>query len=157
MTPENIAQSWNGKFHYKKETPNQPGLRGPQIGALHALLAHQEEENGRCIVVMPTGTGKTETMLAFMVANQCTRIMVVVPSDALRNQLFEKFTTLGKLKELGVVDENTRLPNVKKVDKTFSDKEWEKVITENNVIVITMALATKIDKVIAGKLHNQIH
>lgn len=156
MTPEDIAHSWIGKFHYKKETPNQPGLRGPQIGALHALLAHQEEEGGRCIVVMPTGTGKTETMLAFMVANQCKRIMVVVPSDALRNQLYEKFTTLGKLKELGVVDNNTRLPNVKKVDKTFSDKEWGKVITENNVIVITMALATKIDKVIAGELHNQI-
>lgn len=157
MSPEAIAKSWHNKFHFIKENGDTPGLRGPQIGALHALLAHQEEgENERSIVVMPTGTGKTETMLSFLVANQCTRILVVVPSDALRTQTYDKFRTLGKLKELKVVDDNIRLPLVTMVDKTLSDDEWKKTIKDNNVLVTTMAMARGISNVTQAELHKRI-
>jgi superfamily II DNA or RNA helicase len=50
---------------------------------------------------MPTGTGKTETMLSILVSACCTRVLVIVPTDALRTQLAEKFTTLGVLKLQG--------------------------------------------------------
>lgn len=50
---------------------------------------------------MPTGTGKTETMLAVLTSTRCERVLVVVPTDALRSQLAEKFETLGLLKVPG--------------------------------------------------------
>ena len=52
---------------------------------------------------MPTGTGKTETMLSILIANQCNKLLVTVPSDALREQLYEKFVTLGVLHKFNIV------------------------------------------------------
>jgi superfamily II DNA or RNA helicase len=46
---------------------------------------------------MPTGTGKTETMLAILVCAQLRRVLVIVPTSALRDQLTEKFLTLDML------------------------------------------------------------
>ena len=94
LTPNEIVQSWEGIFKYKKECEGKGGLRSPQIGALHALMSHIEDGEDSAIVVMPTGTGKTETMLAFMVANLCKKVFVIVPSDALRSQTYKKFKTL---------------------------------------------------------------
>ena len=71
LTSEEIAKSWANIFCFKKEKGQEKGLRSPQIGALHALMAHIEDDEKTGIVVMPTGTGKTETMLSFLVANQC--------------------------------------------------------------------------------------
>jgi Type III restriction enzyme, res subunit len=48
-------------------------------------------------VVMPTGTGKTETMLALLVAARPDRLLVLVPSDSLREQVAAKSGTLGVL------------------------------------------------------------
>lgn len=50
-------------------------------------------------VVLPTGTGKTETMMSALVAGRCNRVLVTVPTNALRGQLFNKFKTLGILKK----------------------------------------------------------
>lgn len=91
LTPNQIAESWNNKFCFVKETDEHPGLRSPQIGALHALMAHVEDGEDSAIVVMPTGTGKTETMLSFLIANACKKVFVIVPSDALRSQTYCKF------------------------------------------------------------------
>ena len=52
---------------------------------------------------MPTGTGKTETMLALLVSERFERLLVIVPTDALRTQIFGKFVSLGVLKGAGVV------------------------------------------------------
>ena len=76
------------------------GLRGPQIGAVHAVHAHWTVSDAPATIVMPTGTGKTETMLSVLVSARCSRALVVVPTDALRTQIAEKFLTLGVLKEL---------------------------------------------------------
>ena len=91
LTPNKIVESWKGLFRFKKGIGEHQGLRSPQIGALHALLAHAEEGDESAIVVMPTGTGKTETMLAFLIANTCQKVFVIVPSDALRTQTYRKF------------------------------------------------------------------
>ena len=153
LSPKEIALSWNGKFHYKKAveaTENAEevsGLRAPQIGALHSILAHLEcRENESGIIVMPTGTGKTETMLSFMVENRNVHTLVIVPSDALRSQLGNKFASLGILKKIGVVDEDTSLPKVQRVTGKKSLIEWKRIIEENNVVIATMASMARIDR-----------
>lgn len=162
LTPESIADLWKGKFHFKKEIEGpefkvlESGLRPPQIGALHSILAHLEcgdEDNG--IIVMPTGTGKTETMLSFMIANQCKRILVIVPSDALRAQIGDKSSTLGKLKEIGVMDKDTIFPKVLKLRGDKQYEEWDKIIREHNVVVSTMASMTNLDSRTKQLIQNQ--
>ena len=144
LDSEQIAKSWEGRFSFRKETDTTSGLRSPQIGALHALMAHVECNEERAIVVMPTGTGKTETMLAFLIANVCHKVFVIVPSDALRNQTYKKFKTLGLLPKLGLVPSDINLPIVTKVMHNLKDDEWKQTIDSSNVIVTTMSLAASI-------------
>ncbi len=72
------------------------------IGALHALHMHWTVTEATATIVMPTGTGKTETMLSILTSVRCPRLLVVVPTDALRSQIAGKFVTLGLLKKAGV-------------------------------------------------------
>ncbi|MGU7816671.1 DEAD/DEAH box helicase [Burkholderia sp. AW49-1] len=92
--------SWRDAFSYVRENQENGviGLRLPQEGALHAIHAHWSTSDGVASIVMPTGTGKTEVMLATLVSASCTRLLVVVPTDALRSQVADKFLTLGVLK-----------------------------------------------------------
>ncbi|MGM2810359.1 DEAD/DEAH box helicase family protein, partial [Bacillus cereus group sp. Bce027] len=54
-------------------------------------------------IVLPTGTGKTETMLSVMIGAKVSKVLVIVPSDALREQISSKFISLGILPRLGIV------------------------------------------------------
>ncbi|CAL9653316.1 hypothetical protein SUDANB176_06698 [Streptomyces sp. enrichment culture] len=73
-------------------------LRRPQIGALHSVIGYWASGvTAPGIVVMPTGTGKTETMLALLVAARPERLLVLVPTSALRDQIAAKFESLGIL------------------------------------------------------------
>ena len=73
-------------------------FRPPQIWAITATISHRTISNQPANIVMPTGTGKTECMLGIMVASCCNKILVTVPSDALREQTFYKFLSLWILK-----------------------------------------------------------
>lgn len=99
-----VIQSFEGAIGFTAhDLPRS--LRRPQIAALHSIVGYQSSglsEPG--IVVMPTGTGKTETMLAWLVAQRPERVLVVVPSTALRDQIASKFETLGILQVEGIVD-----------------------------------------------------
>lgn len=92
-----VEESLLGCFRFKEAIDASPGLRTPQLGALHAILASRSMETSEPItIVMPTGTGKTETMLAAF-CHSPKRTLVIVPSDALRTQIADKFATLGVL------------------------------------------------------------
>ena len=101
--------SWRGGINYLSELvaveghAARPGLRAPQIGALHAIAAHWSLSKDPAIIVMPTGTGKTEVMLAITVESRGDRILVIVPTDALRQQTADKFREYGLLRKLGIV------------------------------------------------------
>ena len=101
--------SWRTGINYVSQLEaieghaERPGLRPPQIGALHSIAAHWSLSKDPAIVVMPTGTGKTEVMLATAVESGGNRILVVVPTDALRQQTAEKFREYGLLRKLGIV------------------------------------------------------
>lgn len=88
-----IFETWKNSFTFKEEISQngELGLREPQIGAIYSILGHLKSSNELATVVMPTGTGKTETMISVLIANKCQKLLIVVPSDSLRTQLFNKF------------------------------------------------------------------
>ncbi|KJR98253.1 MAG: hypothetical protein VR65_20990 [Desulfobulbaceae bacterium BRH_c16a] len=140
---EAINGSWYQDFYFIEEDleNNVPGLRLPQIGAIYAILSHLKVNNDMGTVVMPTGTGKTEAMLSVLVANQCKRLLVTVPTDALRGQIFEKFVSLGLLKDFKIIGERSLYPRVGIVKNKFADtQEMEQFFSQCNVIVTTMKI-----------------
>jgi superfamily II DNA or RNA helicase len=144
-TPDQVVTSWKDKFNFIKENEeaNIKGLRPPQMGALHSILAHIQNPEDKAIIVMPTGTGKTETMLATLIANECKKILVSVPSDSLRNQISNKFITLGLLKEFGIVDADCMNPIVGILNSGFqTPQELQDFILKCNVVVSTMDILT---------------
>ena len=87
---------------------------------------------------MPTGTGKTEAMLALTAAVTPALVLVLVPSDALRTQLAEKFESWGVLKEIGVLDEGAPHLAVGRLRHRFSSQETaDEFASKCNVIVAT--------------------
>jgi superfamily II DNA or RNA helicase len=90
------------------------------------------------LVIMPTGTGKTDTMVSLLVAGQLSKLLVLVPSDALRDQLSDAFLRLGVLQERGVVGPSALRPTVGRISHGFSTSEHVDQFTAAcNVIVAT--------------------
>lgn len=120
-----IATSWDGRLSFRSEVkqedgtilPGQEGLRPPQLGALHAIGAHWSLGHQPATIVMPTGTGKTETMLAALAAFGRSPLLVVVPWDALRAQTAQKFLSFGLLRKLKVLPEDVPNPIVGVINK----------------------------------------
>lgn len=140
-TVEDVVSSWKDDFFFKEENRKMEinGLRSPQLGALHMILGHLKLPLDTATIVLPTGTGKTETMLSALVANQCKRLLVTVPSNSLRIQLFEKFKTFGLLKKFGVIGNKSLYPIVGIINEKFnSPKELKDFIEKCNAIVTTM-------------------
>jgi len=148
-TAAQARDSWFAAFNFIGEDQlrgGQVGLRRPQLGALHAIHAHWSTKSDVATVVMPTGTGKTETMLATMISALCTRVMVIVPTDALRTQIALKFFSLGILKDPRSVllAANVLRPVVGTLEKRPTTvEEVDELFKRCNVIVTTSVLAGK--------------
>lgn len=149
-TTEEITDSWTDNFNFKKEdqTKDILGLRTPQIGAIHALMGHLTNSKEIATVVLPTGTGKTETMLSVLVANQCNKLLVTVPSDSLRSQLAKKFRSLGLLvvediNKNTILNREAKYPKVGVINTGFNTEgELVEFFNKCNVIVSTMNLVS---------------
>lgn len=142
--PASVVASWNTPFTYQEENiaGKVKGLRSPQIGALHAIHSHWVVSDEAATIVMPTGTGKTETMLAALVSMPCPKILVVVPTDALRTQIANKFKSLGILKELGVIPDSFEYPYVGILKtKPETVAEVNQIFNISNVVVTTIHIA----------------
>ena len=138
--PEKVLASWENKFSFREEDTenNRKGLRLPQIGALHAISAHFAigTEHDPATIVLPTGTGKTETMLSMQVYRRPKKTLVLVPSTTLRNQISNKFLSLGILPDAEVIPQETIGPSVAKLTTGMhSIDEARELISKSNVIV----------------------
>ncbi|MEM9353663.1 MAG: DEAD/DEAH box helicase family protein, partial [Planctomycetota bacterium] len=140
-----IALGWSGQLRFQAEELNsdgsvlEAGLRPPQLGALHAIGAHWSLHTEPATVVMPTGTGKTETMLAATIAYGRGPVLVVVPSKALRRQTAKKFRTLGLLRQLGVVPDSIGNPVVGELKHRPRSEDDLAIFDCCNVVVSTMS------------------
>ncbi|WP_456429080.1 DEAD/DEAH box helicase [Rhodocaloribacter sp.] len=152
---ERVTDSWRGTFSFKKEdrTRDIDGLRYPQIGATHAVLSHWTVTDSAATVVMPTGTGKTETMLSIMVAALCSRVMIIVPTNALRQQIYDKFVSLGILKPFGIVSRQAQYPVVGMLcHRPGSAEEVDNFFQACNAVVTTINVAGQCETAIQARM-----
>jgi superfamily II DNA or RNA helicase len=148
---ELVLASWRRGILYVTELaphgadPGRVGLRRPQIGALHAIAAHWSLSKESAVVVMPTGTGKTEVMLALSIESYGNRVLVVVPTDALRQQTADKYREYGLLRRLGVlVDVKNPVVGVL-TGKPTADQFQS--LQACNVVITTMSSIARADEV----------
>lgn len=149
--------SWAHAFNYVAEDVGRGvvGLRKPQIGAIHAVHSHWSISSGVGTVVMPTGTGKTEVMLAVLVSAACERLLVIVPTDALRTQLAEKFLALGVLKapDSEILSASAKRPVVGMLTHIpKSIVEVDEFFDQCNVVVMTSAIAGQCDSDVQDRM-----
>jgi superfamily II DNA or RNA helicase len=170
-----IARSWVSAFIYREENLDRgiAGLRKPQLGALHAIHMHWSVTNRAATIVMPTGTGKTDTMLSILVTRPCERLFVVVPTDALRTQLANKFLTLGVLKQGGtyvpteferrnnfqeaLLSESAERPvvcNLEHIPRTIG--EVDDLVNRAQVIITTSSIAGQCSDEVQERLAERI-
>lgn len=135
-----VYQSWTSEpFRYIPATDDNGriGLRKPQMAALYITLGHLvATPSVTATVVMPTGTGKTDTILALMIAGLFRRLLIIVPSDALRKQTSAKCLELKTLRKIGSVLEGALNPIVDTINSKMSVGEIQK-LAEANVIIAT--------------------
>ncbi|MEV0467235.1 DEAD/DEAH box helicase family protein [Nocardia tengchongensis] len=137
-TPTAVLESYRRAIGF--QPPDEPNsLRRPQIGALHSIVGYQSSGlKEPAVVVMPTGTGKTDTMVAWMVASRPERLLVLVPSAALRDQIASKFESLGILKTYNIIASSALAPCVGRIEHKFSDATEAVLFAKAcNVIIAT--------------------
>lgn len=141
ISVDDVIKSWDNVVTIKQGGENVAGLRPAQFGALCAIKSHWTVSSNPVTVVMPTGTGKTETMIATVVSEMVKRTLVIVPSHLLRQQTVSKFLSFGVLQKFGIIKDEARHPSVtllKSAPKTKEDLEY--FVSHSNVIVTTMSL-----------------
>lgn len=140
-TAESIRDSWSNALRLNREVRDVSlGFRNAQVGAIHAVLAHWSVSSQPCTVVLPTGTGKTETMLGLTVAERAKLVLVIVPTQDLRSQISDKFISLGILKKIGVLDKQAMLPRVAVLNRGLTEEAELEALIGCNVIVSTPLL-----------------
>lgn len=144
---EEILLSWKtGNFLFKEDgnDENGGGLRPPQIGGIFAALGYEKsDEKNAATIVMPTGTGKTETILSIIVAGKFGKTLVVVPSDSLREQTKTKCIKLGLLRDLGLIDASFENPIVATIKHGVANKDELRELIDANIIVSSASALSK--------------
>jgi superfamily II DNA or RNA helicase len=141
------SDNLKGKFTFVEEERNGDGriliygLRPPQIGAIYSVLGRWKMSSDLATIVMPTGVGKTDSMIALMAIVRPRCLLVVVPTDALRSQLAEKFLTFGVLTQFGLLPRDVAYPVVGVLHSGFENEAEIRTFCDCcNVIVTTMPL-----------------
>lgn len=139
----NFFAQHRGALNLAKQvtTPNQ-GFRIGQLGAMHAVLAHESVHDDPAIVCLPTGYGKTSLMMALPLLLAAQRVLVVEPSDALRKQVFSHFRDLSTLRRIGAISDEVPNPEVFRLEgRPDGAAAWE-ALAGQDVVVTTAASAS---------------
>lgn len=146
ITSQEIYDAWlKSDFRFvEADGIGRQGLRSPQIGGVFSALAHLKSTPLEpATIVMPTGTGKTETMLSLTVAGKFKKTLVIVPSDSLREQITEKFVHLGLLRSLGLISQDLPNPNVLKIKQGIRTVEDLYILEQANVVIATATAVSR--------------
>jgi superfamily II DNA or RNA helicase len=112
-------------------------LREAQAGAFWAIRGYFTTSDSPALIVMPTGSGKTAlmTLASFVVAR--SRILIVVPSRVIRDQIAREFNTLRIVKTTQCIPEGLDPPKVHVVMNQLKEKDDWDALVEFNVVVST--------------------
>ena len=158
FTSQTIYDAWKKEdFKFvEADEVGRKGLRSPQIGGLFSALAHLKSNPLEpATIVMPTGTGKTETMLSLTVAGKFQKTLVVVPSDPLREQISEKFVQLGLLRSLGLISQDLPNPKVLKIKQGAKVAKDLDILDQANIVIATAASLNRFNESLLELLTNQ--
>lgn len=147
LSAETILGTWTSNTFCLPEsiTEDDAGFRSAQLGAIYAIKSHWTVSSAPATVVMPTGTGKTEVMIATVISEHCAKSCIIVPSDMLRKQTISRFCTLEKLREIGAINDDFANPVVGCLVSSPNDiSELQELIDKSNLIVTTMSLLNSI-------------
>ncbi|WP_294349415.1 DEAD/DEAH box helicase family protein [uncultured Sphingobacterium sp.] len=126
------------KFKLQPEKNEGNGLRKCQLGAVWALKSFFTTTNHEisALVSLPTGAGKTALMMAACFELGLRKILIVVPSKILRQQLCMQFSSLQILKDVGCLPDGAPGLKAKEISKRIKHKEeWVEILKEYDVIV----------------------
>src|SRR5690625_1125329 len=155
-----IVDSWKTSYTEKvSRNEDEEGLRIPQFGALSAIRAHWTISNSPATIVLPTGTGKTETMYATIISELISKTLIIVPTNLLREQIFEGAKQFGILPKAGLISDKVIFPTTL-LYKSKVNKEHENSIIEAferaNIIVSTPKMIRNLPTQILDKLINSV-
>jgi len=131
--------------------PNE-GLRIGQVGALHAIAAHFIERSEPAIVSLPTGYGKTAVMAATCFIAKCRRVLIVVPTAALRSQTAKAFRSLETIRRLHLIPQQNELadPAVSSIEERMTSiTSWEQLSDADVVVATPHSASPEIEGVVA--------
>ena len=118
-----------------KEKPTD-GLYKNQVGAISSAIAHFSIRSEPALITMPTGTGKTAVMIILSYALRATKVLVITPSQLVREQIAESFRNPKVLLEKEIIKGKGILPNVYELTSVITQaSEWKKIIKEYDVVV----------------------
>ncbi|MGA9652235.1 DEAD/DEAH box helicase [Pedobacter sp.] len=123
---------------FKLQPEGSMGLRNCQLGAIWALksfFTHSSHEVAG-LVSLPTGAGKTALMMAACFELGLKKILIIVPSKILRQQLSAQFSSLQILKDVGCLP--SEAPGLKAIEisnRIKEEKDWEDILATNDVII----------------------
>ncbi len=139
---DEVVCTWKQNvFDYVVETESTKGFRAAQLGAIFAVKSHWTISEAPVTVVMPTGTGKTETMFATIVSECRKRTLIVVPSNLLRQQTVERCLKLERLREFNAISDKCLNPVIACLNSSPTNKnELKNIIERSNVIISTASL-----------------
>jgi superfamily II DNA or RNA helicase len=150
-----VLESWSN-IELIEENKDRKGLREPQIGAIYGLLSHRTISSSDATIVLPTGVGKTETMIGVILKKQCNNILIIVPSSGLRTQIAEKISCLGIFKELELVEKSVKKPIIGKIEHIIQTiEDVEELYKTCNILIATMNVVNRIDAKIKEKLYEK--
>lgn len=147
---ENVVyRSWaDHALNFAVEGPANgfAGFRKPQRAAAFAVFSHLDSDaEVPATVVMPTGTGKTDTIFAIIIAGRFRRTLMIVPSDALRTQIGDRLASLQRLRTINAISVDILSPVVHLIDGRDAAIDAQ-AIEASNVTIATPAALAKLDE-----------
>lgn len=122
----------------------QARWRAPQLGAIGSLLAHWTlTPTEPALVSLPTGAGKTGVALAapFITPITPKRVLVLVPSTALREQTVRQFGTMRLLREIGALTRWHDPPRIRVNAVQGVSTDWAALDDADVVVAIPQSIS----------------
>lgn len=165
-----VHESWGAadfQFVAENLAKKVPGFRKPQLAALHLALGSLitfDSSNSTMNFIMPTGTGKTDTIFAILIAAAMKRTLILVPSDNLREQMGARLMSLEKLRAIGAIGEAVLSPNVYLMKGGIAEPEIDQlenfdviIATPNSLHQLSDALLKRIAALCSHLIIDEAH